>query len=329
MQDIEYFIDQASHSLDKCTHRGDKYHFRCNICKDSAKNSRKKRGWIIKSNNRWGFHCFNCGAHYSNISQWLKRYFPSIYQDYIRSSVSGFKNTEAVESKETIDERVLIEETINVKEYYKDCKFIPILSEEYRDTVLFKDAKNVCTKRRIPDDVWRKFYVCVKGMLNRRIIIPFFNRDGKPEWFTARNIYSNMPEPKYLNCIGPKKIYNIDFVNTDEEIMCCEGPLDAALLNQGIAVSGLSVNLLQKYKDLKLRFILDNDESGKSTALKLLNKGYHVFMWSKYLKDNDLIYGKIKDINDLYIAMDRQNRFEYVELRKYFTNDRLDKVYFQ
>ena len=328
MHDIEYYIEQAAHSLDRCTYKNEKYHFRCNICHDSERSLRKKRGWITKSNGKWGFHCYNCGAHYKSITQWLKKYFPTIYQDYLRSSLHK-RITNDDDSTETLAEKTLIEESVNVKEYYKDCKFEPILSESYRDTVLFKDAKNLCTKRRIPTDIWHKFYVCTKGKLAHRIIIPFYSKAGKIEWFTARNIYKHMPEPKYLNCIGPKKIYNIDFVDKTKEIVIVEGPLDSTFWQNGIAVSGLSVNLLGEYLDLKLRFILDNDSSGNITAMKLLNKGYYVFVWGKFLKDKGLMYSKIKDVNDLYLAMDKHDRFEYNELSKYFTNNRLDGIYFQ
>ena len=48
-------------NLPKITKKDDKYNFRCVICGDSKKSSKKKRGWLLwnKDYNTYIYHCFN------------------------------------------------------------------------------------------------------------------------------------------------------------------------------------------------------------------------------------------------------------------------------
>ena len=101
-------------------------------------------------------------------------------------------------------------------------------------------------------------------------------------------------------------------------------------IENGIATLGLTwtdeikVNL-SKFNNI--RYLLDNDVAGKNKSLKLLKTGCYVFNWKLFIKDNKLP-ASIKDINDSYMYLKRDELFSIDELQKYFTCDYYDQIYF-
>lgn len=67
-----------------------KYHFRCPICGDSAKDKKKTRGGIIRmAPGSWAFNCLNCFESMSYL-RFLKLIDPSLYRE---ERLSKFKTT--------------------------------------------------------------------------------------------------------------------------------------------------------------------------------------------------------------------------------------------
>ena len=120
-------------------------------------------------------------------------------------------------------------------------------------------------------------------------------------------------------------IFNIFMIDVNYIVTIFEGPFDAFLFRNSIALSGvhkqLPVNIDQ------CRFFLDNDETGKKVAMQKIKDDESVFLWKKFLQEKE-IKKDIKDLNELvcyYYKHDME--FKYFELEKYFSSSRLDIIY--
>ena len=170
--------------------------------------------------------------------------------------------------------------------------------------------------------------VCKDGKFKNRLIIPFYNKDNKVIFWQGRSLKND--EPKYLNSsIVNKPLYNIDFVDVNKPLIVFEGPIDSMFVENSVAttganISGNSIEFLDKLKEVY--YIFDNDTAGSEATKKFIEKGKNCFLWFKFLSDYKLSK-KIKDINDVYIALDRKILFTFNELKPYFTNNELDIIF--
>jgi len=323
---LEKYIDIAldlyfpAHS-----HQKNKYNLRCNICGDSKKSKKKKRGWIIKDtkdDKPWMFHCFNCGMSMP-VEYWLKNYFYDVYTDYSKELFNLNSGSNAV--KEKIPVNVISEPVDEYNEFEDVRHFIPISTEKYDVTEI---ARTYCKERLIPEDVWLKWFVAVDGKFRNRLVIPFYDREGKIYSYQCRSLFDQIP--KYLGRKNSEgDIYNYYNVNFDKPVCILEGMIDSLFIENAIAITGLKIYSEKLDAIQKKYFILDNDESGKVNSLKLLLDGKNVFIWSKFLRHLGVspdASGK-DDINSVVVKLGGA-RFTFENLRPFFTNSILDKFYF-
>jgi hypothetical protein len=76
-----------------------------------------------------------------------------------------------------------------------------------------------------------------------------------------------------------------------------------------------------------VRYMFDNDTTGKQKMAEKLKKGRPVFMWSKFLTDFKLDTYNIKDLNDLVKVCYQQKSDAWKQIEKYFTSSELDLWY--
>lgn len=322
----EYVL--VSHLESALTHcenvikRGDKWNFRCNICGDSKKSKSKRRGWVLKNNKGvWIFNCFNeCGS--MGALFWLKKYFPEDYKNYIMETLSKQRQKEIRQNISSEPERKM-----NPRK--QSFPFLAISSEKNKDIPLIQKAIQFCTERKIPESIWRKFFVCEKEKYAGRLIIPFYNEKGKVYAFQARTL--NDSGEKYISSEGEKRVYNIYNVDRDKPVMVTEGMIDSMFLENAIAIVGLKMSerTREELKSLRCYFLLDYDEPGQKVSVELLNEGKWVFNWYKFQKEYHLPKREKWDVNEVFLYFDREERFSFAELEKYFTNSILDTVYFK
>lgn len=296
---------------------------RCPSCGDSKYSQRKTRGYFLKgvakNNYHWTYVCHNGDCVYKDngvlASRFLKEQFPEIHKDYSKEVFQNFISKKK-EKKSVVEE---VEKPYNEKDDLK--YFFPILSGNGK---LFDLAKQTCIRRKIPN--WEKFYVAVNGFYQGRLIIPFYDKNGKIYYFQGRTLIDS--DTKYLNRkVGEKEIYGIDFLDRLKEVIVLEGPIDSMFVENSIAILGLSFTdkIRESIKGLKLYYLLDNDKDGKRNSKKLLKNGEYVFFWDKFLEDLGLRNEKIKDINDVVLATGKE-KFTFSELKKYFSNDVFKEV---
>ena len=337
---VEKYIRQAVSTIQGSIIRNESYNFRCNICGDS-KQKNIKRGHIKLSTTDKPFYyykCFNgdCPASYKPwpVEKWLKQFFPSLYKSYIREIVKS-KNENDVLFVKNLNKRIQsFEEEANKEKKRKSLEdekesvkhFIPILKG---DSELFLKAKQYCEQRLLPADIWKRFFVCTKGMYENRLIIPFYDNSNKIYYFQARSLLGQ--EPKYLNrkCNKDNNIYNIFNIDRDKPVVVFEGPFDSMMVENSIATLGLGIskNTQELLDSLNTYYLFDDDVSGNKMAIKYLQKGKPVFLWSKFKKDFELPTKDKWDFNDVYIYLNRKQMFVFDDITKYFTNNIYDRIY--
>jgi len=311
-----------------------KYNFRCNVCGDSKKSQRKKRGYILKYKSPWVYYCHNCGASMT-ASMWLKNYFPINYKEYVKDSLSKnqYNQPEKYENK-MLQYKKQIEESkkTDAEKDREDMRFfVSIIKGQDK---IFEIARKQCIDRLIPEDVWKKWYVAIDGTYKNRIIIPFFDDKDSIYYYQGRAIYKIML-PKYLSRRGLEhnNIYNYYLVDRNHPVIVQEGIIDCLFVENSIGMTGLKIDDSKLSYFPKKYFLLDDDKSGNSKAFLLLERGEYVFVWEDFLKNLGIPRKPPKkekwDINDVCKYINRRDKFTFSELEKYFTNNYYDGVRFK
>ena len=75
-------------------------------------------------------------------------------------------------------------------------------------------------------------------------------------------------------------IFNVDFAHTSfKPIFVTEGPFDAFLLPNCIALAGAGKNFAMQFP---FWYIFDKDDTGNEHAMDKMKQGYNVFLWKKF-----------------------------------------------
>ena len=293
------------------------YNIACNVpgCGDNANNIYSKRGYILKANDPWVYYCHNCGESTTAI-KWMKTHFPVNYKNMMMEVMQNKPNVKKTDitftKKSGASER---DESDDTKGFKKLTKF--------------PDCVKYCEDRKIPKEIYSKWYYCTTGIYYGRIVITFRNKQGRTYYYQCRS-FNNKNGVKYLSRFGDhNSIYNYYNVDAELPVVILEGPIDSIFVENSIAVTGLKLkgDKLKKFK--KTYFLLDNDKSAFKKATELLCEDRrYVFNWVKFLKDYPC-EGSIKDVNDFI----RKNSYGIEKLtwdiiEPYFTNNPMDKMYF-
>ena len=259
----------------------------------------KKKAYIYTDS--WQYVCYKCTAMMS-FGRWLKEHDKDAYD---RMIFSAFGSRAKMYGKQ-LEAPKPEPKPVDVSLPFKPGEIIPILS----DHPLAKAGLEICKNRRIREEVYSEWFVCLPGdqFLNRdsegnyilgpngkptgneyrnRIIIPFYQFGGKWTQFDARAIDPNHPL-RYRNFTGVRRsAYNIDFINYDETIYILEGTIDSTFIRNSIAIGGIQHfdeiitqnPKLAENKD-KIVVLWDNDPAGrKARAGTTCDMGYRWFTW--------------------------------------------------
>lgn len=315
-QHIKYVLDTYTTNVKSC-YNG--YNFRCIICGDSKKNKIKTRGWVLKNSTPWMYYCHNCGVSIP-VKKWLKDYYPESYRSYFRECM--------LDKPKEIKKAVIhkINRIRKPKSKDVECKnFKGILTS---DTKIFKDAIEYVKKRKISDVIWKKWFIAVDGKYKNRLIIPFYNDKGKIYYYQARALFKT--DNKYLNMVDNKDnaIYNYYNIDKTKPVVIFEGPIDSVFVENSIAVLGVkwSDKTQNKLNNLKCFYLLDNDKAGKEKSIKLLYKKEYVFLWKKFINNNNLPKREKWDINDIILYLNI-TKYKFEELMPYFSNSILNSMW--
>lgn len=314
------YLNDIVYSLKKKHITANFFNIRCGVCGDSKSKPNKLSAYILNGDleREPFYYCHKCG-YKNKVSKWMKEFYPEIYSSYIKEVLSSKKDNVKVDIKYTKPT-----ETYDEKE---DTKyFIPILKGTGE---IFVKAINYCNERKIPAEVYSKWYVAVDGLFKNRLIITFYDNKGKIYYYQGRSL-AKFDTVKYMSRKGENlnAIYNIHNIDCDNPVFVFEGPIDSIFVENSIGLTGLKVNderinhIKQKY------FILDNDDAGFNIAKKLIKKGNYIFNWKKFLAKYDMDKDSVKDMNDFVMLNSKNINLTKDDILDCFSNDPIDLIYF-
>lgn len=311
--------------------------FACPYCGDGSTDVLKKRGNLF-----WDtlfYHCYNygCGSHKS-LNDFINDFTPGGLDSGERIAVIDYIKTNS---------RKTIRNDFKYELFEKLYEFsIPI------ETFLKKTNSNIITKDS-PGFDYLKDRLLVRASdefsySNGKLYILNLTRDGsRVAGFQIRNL--NRASAKYLT-YNIEKMYhfcgvqipegseleklneistlfgilNIDFTRP---VTIFEGPIDAKFISNSIALCTVGRSISQ-FEDIPtIRYMFDNDASGKKAMMALLKSQNEVFLWSKFINEHKLHEYKIKDLNDLVLICYNNKLDAYKYINSYFSSNTLDGFY--
>lgn len=309
-------------TYDDVFEQSDGYNMRCDFCGDSKSDQYKKSAYILKNKTPWVYYCHKgtCGTS-TTVIKWMKEYHPSQYQKMMMDVMQNRKHDPRFDNKEYKFKK---KSSMSDRDEKEDIKF-------FKSIMDYSDCVDWCEDRMIPKEVYSKWKYATGGIYSGRIMIYFYHDGkGKPYYYQGRAFDGgSLKGVKYLSRFGDyNSIYNFYNVNPDLPVIILEGPIDSIFVENSIAVTGLKLKDSRLDKFTKQYFMVDNDNAGYKTALKLLKQRKYVFNWQKFLKDHRCD-GKVKDVNDFVLKnIEGITELTWELVEPYFTNKMADKMWF-
>lgn len=300
------YISLISPRLRNFTKKSDYlWNFSCPYCGDSLKNRKKARGFIYRTKNDLFYKCHNCshGTTLSKLIEYVdtglhKEYIMERYKEGLTSNGQGDRTPGASIENPKFDFKKPVFKTFEGLKSFDDL-------EKNHPAIEF------LSKRSLPRAAWNDIYFCPKffEFTNKfvpnkfpslmgdhpRMIIPFRKQDGTIFAYQGR-AFGNESQ-KYITIILDKKhpkIFGLDRVDFDNDILVVEGPFDSLFLDNCIAVAQSDLRLPQ-YKD-KTILIPDNEPRNVEVCKQIkrcIDEGYRVCLWPSSIEE--------KDVNDMIL----------------------------
>jgi len=269
------------------------YNFRCPICGDSQKHKNKARGYFYQYKADTNFKCHNCGAS-STFNNFIKRIDPTLHKQYV---MEKFKERNVGKGS------IIPEPEFNFKKpVFKKKLDLPKASE-------VKIAKEYLEKRKLDPS---KFYFAYKfkewtntqkqtfdtiGRDESRIIIPMYDEDKILIGFQGRSLGPN--SVKYITVMineDAPKIYGLDQIDSQKPIYIIEGPFDATLVQNSVAMCGSDLDI-RSFGWSDYIWVFDNEPRNREIVSRIercINRGDKVVIWPSHIQE--------KDVNEMILA---------------------------
>jgi len=329
----------------------------CPYCGDSTTDLNKKRGNLYWDTLQ--YHCFNCSTH-SNAYQLLKDH-------HIQ-----FQNTgDSIEVIDFIQDHKTAVNDIEVLQHdvFKTTYDLSPTREELKDFFGFKDVeigdpaffylRNRMLSKKLTNFMYspKDKRIVVLNLAPKEKVIGFqtrsLNKKSNSRYLTydLERIYQETGRELILTeeeLISTKKLstlFGVMLVDFQREVTMFEGPIDAMFMSNSIGLATATRSTLEFDEIPTIRYMFDNDATGKKKMMEKLRRGKKIFIWdkflnetniekdwAKYLKDGDQEnrdkYSKhIGDLNDLVISAWLTKNKCLTNLTEYFTDSQLDAYY--
>ena len=270
------------------------FNFRCPICGDSQKHKNKARGYFYQVKTNTNFKCHNCGAS-SSFNNFLKQIDATLHKQYtmekFKEGFAGGRNfvvdEPKLEFKKPIFKKKLdlpkATEVPIAKEYLEKRKLDP---SKFYFAHKFKEWVN--TQKQTFDTIGRD---------ESRIIIPLHDTEKNLIGFQGRSLGPN--SVKYITVMineDAPKIYGLDKVDNEKPIYIIEGPFDATLVQNGVAMCGSDLDI-RSFGWSNCIYVYDNEPRNREIVNRIdktINGGYKVVIWPTSIVE--------KDINDMVLG---------------------------
>ena len=283
------------------------YNFRCPICGDSQKHKNKARGYFYQVKVNTNFKCHNCGASLS-FNNFLKQIDPTLHKQYtLEKFKEGFAggNNFVVEEPKFNFKKPVFKKTLDLpkasdvkvaREYLENRK---LDATKFYFAAKFKEWTN--TQKQTFDTIGRD---------ESRIIIPMYDEDKTLIGFQGRSLGPN--SVKYITVMikdDAPKIYGLDKIDCQKPIFVIEGPFDATLVENSVAMCGSDLDL-RSFGWSDYIYVYDNEPRNREIVnriAKTINRGDKVVIWPTNINQ--------KDINDMVLS--GQNIMNVLESNTY------------
>ena len=274
--------------------KADLYNFRCPICGDSKKHKNKARGYLYQVKTNTNFKCHNCGASLS-FNNFLKQIDTSLHKHYVmekfKEGFAGGRNFVVEEPKFEFKKPVFkkkldlpkASEVKIAKEYLEKRKLDP---SKFYFAYKFKEWAN--TQKQTFDTIGRD---------ESRIIIPMYNEDKILIGFQGRSLGPN--SVKYITVMineDAPKIYGLDQIDNEKPIFIIEGPFDATLVQNAVAMCGSDLDI-RSFGWSDYIYVYDNEPRNREIVnriAKTIDRGDKTVIWPSSVEE--------KDINDMVLG---------------------------
>ena len=283
------------------------FNFRCPICGDSKKHKNKARGYLYQVKTNTNFKCHNCGASLS-FNNFLKQIDTSLHKQYVmekfKEGFAGGRNFVVEEPKFEFKKPVFkkkldlpkASEVKIAKEYLEKRKLDP---SKFYFAYKFKEWTN--TQKQTFDTIGRD---------ESRIIIPLHDTEKNLIGFQGRSLGPN--SVKYITVMineDAPKIYGLDQIDNEKPIYIIEGPFDATLVQNGVAMCGSDLDI-RSFGWSNYIYVYDNEPRNREIVnriAKTIDRGDKVVIWPTSVEE--------KDINDMVLG--GQNIMSVLESNTY------------
>ena len=270
------------------------FNFRCPICGDSQKHKNKARGYFYQVKTNTNFKCHNCGAS-SSFNNFLKQIDSTLHKQYtmekFKEGFAGGRNFVVDEPKLEFKKPVFrkkldlprADEVPIAKEYLEKRKLDP---SKFYFAYKFKEWTN--TQKQTFDTISRD---------ESRIIIPLHDTEKNLIGFQGRSLGPN--SVKYITVMineDAPKIYGLDKINNEKPIYIIEGPFDATLVENAVAMCGSDLDI-RSFGWSDCIYVYDNEPRNREIVNRIdktISGGYKVVIWPTSVEE--------KDINDMVLS---------------------------
>ena len=270
------------------------YNFRCPICGDSKKHKNKARGYFYQVKTNTNFKCHNCGASLS-LNNFLKQIDSTLHKQYtlekFKEGHAGGRNFVVEEPKFEFKQPVFrkgldlpkASDVTVAKEYLEKRKLDP---SKFYFTNKFKQWTN--TQKKTFDTIGRD---------ESRIIIPMYDENRNLIGFQGRSLGPN--SVKYITVMindDVPKIYGLDTIETEKPIFIIEGPFDATLVQNAVAMCGSDIDI-GSFGWSDYIWVFDNEPRNREIVnriSKTIDRGDKIVIWPSTVTE--------KDVNDMTMS---------------------------
>ena len=244
-------------------------------------------------------HCFTCG-YKADIVNFIADCLGVSRQNAI-SWLLGFCNYSLLE-----DNRFVPTLEYNGAPLYNNYDTLPIVTQEELNS--YEYIHPYMFKRKLTDEVIKKFDVGY-DFKTRCLTFPVYV-NGKCLFVAKRSVDK---KAFYMPQIEPKPIYGLDYLETNDVIVC-ESVINALTCwgygRQAIALFGLGseyqIEVLKNIRQRKIILALDGDKYGQQATYKIAKELKGIKIVSKlnlpYGKDiNDLSYNEFKNLTETFL----------------------------
>lgn len=299
--------------------RRDVWVARCPICGDSKKKKFLKRFYVYFNKTHYSVKCHNC-AYTNPFSKFLEEEFPNEFREYLLEKLpnrSTLKKDRFTHIKDIIPKKVICKGFD-----YSSLKRFDELPHDHPARLYILNRQIPLNKVYYADNfstliseiALDKYRLAYGNSTEPRMIIPFYREDGLSTVFQAR-AFSKKEFLRYITIKeddSESKVYGLNTMDKDKPVWCLEGPLDSLMIDNAIAMTGISTKLPKEVSEF--RFVYDN-EPRNSDVVKNMRKrlisGHKVVIFPERVKWNDL--------NDMIVkgGMSKENVIDILENNLY------------